>query len=124
MARVRSKDTRPELLVRRRLHEAGFRFRLHVADLPGRPDVVLPRYRTAIFVHGCFWHGHDCKAARRPTSNVPFWNEKIDSNMARDIRRQAQLRELGWAIAVLWTCSLEQNLDSLLIRLRVTRADL
>jgi DNA mismatch endonuclease (patch repair protein) len=117
MSRVRSKDTGPELRVRRQLHQAGFRFRLHRSDLPGRPDVVLPRYQIAVFVHGCFWHGHDCKAARRPSSNEAFWNAKIDANMARDALRQEQLREMGWSVVVLWTCSLEEELGALMDRL-------
>lgn len=124
MARVRSKNTRPELLVRRRLHEEGYRFRLHRADLPGRPDFVLPRYKTAVFVNGCFWHGHDCKAARRPTTNVAFWNEKIEANIARDESRQAELAALGWSVALIWTCSLEPGIASLLDRLRTARPNL
>jgi DNA mismatch endonuclease, patch repair protein len=84
MAAVRSKDTQPELLVRRSLHAAGFRFRLHVRDLPGNPDVVLPRLRYALFVHGCFWHGHYCKRGNLPTTNVAFWSKKIETNLQRD----------------------------------------
>ena len=120
MAKIRSKNTRPELAVRSCLHAAGFRFRLHRADLPGRPDIVLPRYKAAVFVNGCFWHGHDCLAARRPASNVVFWDAKIDSNMARDKLRQRQLQDLGWSVFVIWTCALQEGVQALIARLRLT----
>jgi DNA mismatch endonuclease (patch repair protein) len=109
MSRVRSSDTGPELRVRRLLHAMGYRFRLHPAKLPGRPDIVLPRFRTAIFVNGCFWHGHrDCGAAKRPQTNVNFWNEKIDGNIARDKRTVRQLRRLGWKVIVVWECDVSR----------------
>jgi DNA mismatch endonuclease, patch repair protein len=109
MSRVRSRDTGPELHVRRLLHAMGYRFRLHPADLPGKPDIVLPRYRTAIFVNGCFWHGHrDCGAAKRPQTNVDFWNEKIDGNIARDKRKVGQLRRSGWKVIVVWECDVSR----------------
>ena len=104
MSRVRSRDTKPELVVRRMLHAMGFRFRLHRKDLPGCPDIVLPRYRTVIFVHGCFWHGHSCAKGRRPTSNEKFWNDKIEKNMIRDSRSLRRLRRTGWKTVVIWEC--------------------
>jgi DNA mismatch endonuclease (patch repair protein) len=110
MARVANRNTKPELLVRRLLHVMGYRFRLHRRDLPGTPDIVLPRYKTAIFVHGCFWHGHrGCVRSKRPTSNQDFWNRKIDSNMQRDQEDRKALRKLGWRVLVLWQCSLKDT---------------
>jgi DNA mismatch endonuclease (patch repair protein) len=105
MSRIRGKNTIPEMLVRRFLHAAGFRYRLHVKDLPGRPDIVLPKYRTVIFVHGCFWHRHPgCRDAVMPTSNTAFWNEKLRGNTARDSRNIAALEAKGWRCAVIWEC--------------------
>jgi DNA mismatch endonuclease (patch repair protein) len=105
MQQVRSKDTRPERIVRSALHHLGYRFRLHRKDLPGKPDIVLPRHRRIILVHGCFWHGHPgCKAAARPTTNVAFWTKKLDSNLRRDREHFARLREMGWAVLVIWEC--------------------
>ncbi len=90
------------------MHCLGFRFRLHRRDLPGRPDIVLPKYRSVIFVHGCFWHGHkNCRRAVRPTSNVSFWNDKLDKNKARDKRTKALLRSLGWKVLVVWECQVQ-----------------
>ena len=107
MAGIRGKDTRPELLIRSALHRAGFRFRLHQASLPGKPDLVLPRYRAAIFVHGCFWHGHDCHLFRWPTTRETFWREKIGKNIARDSQKIADLTEAGWRVAVIRECALK-----------------
>lgn len=113
MARVRSKNTRPELIVRSVLHRLGYRFRLQRSDLPGSPDVVLPRHRCALFVHGCFWHGHaECAAGRLPKSNIDFWAKKIRSNQDRDDRVAADLRQLGWRTVVVWECEVK-NLDEL-----------
>ena len=107
MAQVKGKNTEPELLVRSLVHRLGFRFRLHRKDLPGKPDIVLPRHRKVIFVHGCFWHGHaDCKRSARPTSRTEYWNAKIDRNMARDAAATAQLAALGWTALMLWECEL------------------
>ena len=117
MSAVRGKDTRPERAVRSVLFAAGYRYRLHRRDLPGAPDIVLPRLRTAVFVHGCFWHGHECPRGRRPTSNIEFWNRKLDSNIARDRQNQATLRAAGWNVEVIWQCSLEAGCDRLLARL-------
>lgn len=104
MKRVRSKDTEPELRVRQALHRQGFRFRLHRKDLPGSPDIVLPRYKTAIFVHGCFWHGHTCSKGKPPESNKDFWNDKISKNKQRDHRNSLELAKIGWNVIILWEC--------------------
>lgn len=107
MARITAKHTAPEMLVRRLLHRMGFRFRLHRADLPGKPDVVLPKLKTAIFIHGCFWHGHDCKkgsAKRKPKSNTSYWNRKLQRNVERDAIHAERLRELDWKRVVIWAC--------------------
>ncbi len=107
MSRIRRKDTRPELRVRSLLHRLGFRFRLHRRDLPGRPDIVLPRYRTVVFVHGCFWHRHpDCRYAYTPRSRVSFWTAKFAENVARDRRNQEALIEAGWRVLIVWECEL------------------
>ena len=105
MSRVKGKDTAPELIVRKLVHHMGFRFRLHRKDLPGKPDIVLPRHKKVIFVHGCFWHGHKgCKRSKRPDSNVEFWNKKIDANIERDKRNQKELGKLGWKSIIIWEC--------------------
>src|SRR5271165_5724537 len=106
MSRVRGKDTKPELLLRRGLHALGFRFRLHRKDLPGRPDLVFPARRAAIFVHGCFWHGHDCPMCRIPTTRTGFWQTKIHGNRDRDRRAVAALTAKGWRVLVVWECAL------------------
>ena len=116
MSRVRNKDTRPELEVRSLLHRAGYRFRLHASEFPGSPDLVLPRYQTVLFVHGCFWHGHDCPRGGRPTSNTEFWNAKLDGNQKRDREVRQVLEEDGWAVVTVWECELRDP-DSLLTRL-------
>ena len=109
MQRIGTKDTRPERVVRSALHHLGFRFRLHRQDLPGKPDIVLPRYHKIILVHGCFWHGHPgCRAASRPTTNVKFWNEKLDSNIRRDHDQIAGLEQRGWSVLVIWECETEK----------------
>lgn len=107
MARIPSRNTRPELLLRSSLHALGFRFRLHRADLPGRPDLVLPRYRVAIFVHGCFWHGHSCKDGHRPASNQEYWIPKLERNKCRDKKNIRELKRTGWKPIVVWTCALK-----------------
>ena len=110
MSRIRSKNTSPEVALRRELHAMGFRFRLHRKDLPGKPDIVLPRYRTAVFVHGCFWHRHDgCKVATTPKSNTGFWQEKFDRNVARDARSEDLLKDQGWKVIVVWECELSSR---------------
>jgi DNA mismatch endonuclease (patch repair protein) len=105
MKRIGRANTAPELAVRRHLHARGFRYRLHVPDLPGTPDIVLPRYRTVVFVHGCFWHGHDCPhGAAIPRSNPAYWSEKIARNRRRDERKESAIGELGWHVEVVWEC--------------------
>ncbi|RJS45818.1 very short patch repair endonuclease [Nocardioides cavernaquae] len=110
MAGIRSSETKPELTVRRALHAAGFRFRLHVRSLPGSPDVVLPRYHAVVFVHGCFWHGHeDCKYFRIPTTRTEFWMNKFDTNRRRDAAAKQSCLDLGWRVAVVWECSIRSG---------------
>jgi len=105
MSRVKCKDTKPEKLVRSMLHRMGYRFRLHVKDLPGKPDIVLPRFRKIILVHGCFWHGHGrCRKGQRPESNKQFWNKKIEKNKHRDRLTRSRLKRLGWKVLIIWEC--------------------
>lgn len=107
MSRIRGKNTKPEMFVRRLVHGMGYRFRLHRKDLPGKPDLVFPRLKKVIFMHGCFWHYHDdpdCKSARIPKSNQAFWKPKLEGNRARDKINEAKLRELGWEVMVIWEC--------------------
>lgn len=106
MSSIRSKNTLPELQVRSLLHRAGFRFRLHRSDLPGKPDLVLPKHSAVIFVHGCFWHGHRCSIFKWPKSNVEFWREKITGNKKRDKRHAALLMDMGWRVLTIWECAL------------------
>ena len=108
MSHIRNKDTKPEVLVRQFLFANGFRFRLHRKDLPGKPDIVLPKYKTVIFINGCFWHGHpDCKYATIPTTNSEFWFAKISGNMERDKITFITLEEMGWKVIVIWQCQLK-----------------
>lgn len=110
MSRIRGRDTIPELIVRRMAHRLGFRFRLHRKDLPGRPDIVFPRFRAAVFVHGCFWHRHDgCRYAYTPKSRVEFWMEKFKKNIAHDRRSEKALRNLGWRVLVIWECETQNE---------------
>lgn len=105
MSGIRGKDTQPEIRVRKALHSAGYRFRLHRGDLPGRPDIVLPARRIAVFVHGCFWHGHEgCRLAKIPATRSGFWQEKFDANRKRDSAAQVALVSLGWRVLVVWEC--------------------
>lgn len=105
MSRVKGLDTKPELLVRSIVHRMGLRFRVHRRDLPGNPDIVLPRHGKIIFVHGCFWHGHTrCARSKRPMTHVCFWNKKLDANIERDERFRKELRRMGWKVLVVWQC--------------------
>ena len=105
MAGIRSGNTRPEMVVRRHLHSAGFRYRLQYAKLPGRPDIVLPKHKAVVFVHGCFWHAHQpCPYFRLPESRVEFWTAKLNGNKARDDRIVAELLDAGWRVAIIWEC--------------------
>jgi DNA mismatch endonuclease (patch repair protein) len=125
MARIRSRDTAPEHLVRRGLHGAGFRYRLHATNLPGRPDLVLSQYRAVIFVHGCFWHRHrGCALAYSPKTRPEFWRQKLEANAERDRRQTLALKEAGWRVIVVWECGLRRTdrrmatLGSLILALR------
>lgn len=110
MSRVKSRNTSAEKQVRSLIHRMGFRFRLHVGDLPGEPDIVLPGRGKVVFVHGCFWHQHrGCRRSQRPSTNTEFWNAKLDGNTVRDARVQRQLRRLGWSVMVVWECELKDR---------------
>lgn len=114
MRGIGPRDTGPELVVRRYLHAAGLRFKLHVLDLAGTPDIVLPKYRTVVFVHGCFWHRHrGCRFATNPATNSAFWSAKFSANVSRDTRNARMLRQLGWQVLVIWECQtrFEEALD-------------
>lgn len=118
MRRVKSKDTSPEMIVRRAAHGLGYRFRLHRKDLPGKPDLVFAGRRKVIFVHGCFWHQHPvCPAAKRPASNTEYWNAKLDRNVARDKDHVAKLKKAGWGVLIIWEC---ETKDSAALEQRLT----
>jgi DNA mismatch endonuclease (patch repair protein) len=113
MASIRSKDTVPELALRRGLHRLGMRFTLDNLGLPGKPDLVFPRYKAVVFVHGCFWHRHEgCNIATTPKSNTPFWQSKFDRNVARDRKVASELTESGWRVFVAWECELQSKCPS------------
>lgn len=115
MSKIKGQDTEPEMLVSSLVHRMGYRFRLHLRDLPGCPDIVLQKHKKLIFVHGCFWHGHkNCKRAARPSTNTKFWNDKLSKNMARDKRNLTALRQLGWRCLIVWGCQCKS--PSLLLR--------
>ena len=119
MSHIRSKNTKPEMVVRRHLHALGFRYRLHSPKLPGHPDIVLPKWHTVIFVNGCFWHRHQgCKAASTPKSNVEFWQAKFTRNVERDRHEHALLKKAGWRVIVLWECQVKNGLSRLAQRIR------
>lgn len=112
MSSIRGKDTRPERTLRTLLFAEGFRYRLHVRSLPGSPDLVLPKYKAVIFVHGCFWHRHEnCRYATTPKANGEFWSRKFEGNVARDARHIEQLRKLGWRVAIVWECALKHSAE-------------
>jgi DNA mismatch endonuclease, patch repair protein len=118
MARIRAKDTRPELVVRQTLHALGYRFRLHVRHLQGTPDLAFPARHKALFVHGCFWHAHDCQhGLRRPSTNTDFWSEKARANRERDARKEQQLRDAGWDVATVWECETKSREQPWLARI-------
>lgn len=112
MSGIRGKNTKPELVLRKALHAAGFRYRLHAKDLPGKPDLVFPKYKAVIFVHGCFWHGHDCRYFKVPQTRTEFWLQKIGQNKLRDERQLAELVKQGWRILVVWECATRCNRSS------------
>lgn len=106
MSRIRGKNTKPEMFIRSGIHRLGYRFRLHCRKLPGRPDIVLPKYRAIILVNGCFWHGHDCPLFRLPGTRTEFWRKKIDNTRKRDRKNTAEYRRMGWRVLVIWECSI------------------
>lgn len=110
MSRIRSRNTKPELAIRSILHQNGYRFRLHSMDLPGKPDIVLPRYRAVVFVHGCFWHRHECHLFRWPRTRAAFWKKKINKNFENDCKSTQELLSAGWRVCTIWECSLKGRL--------------
>ena len=111
MSKISSKETKPEILVRKYLFAQGFRYRKNVKGLPGKPDIVLPKYKTAIFINGCFWHGHSCRKGNLPTTNIEFWTEKITTNIKRDSKNILELESMGWKVLVIWQCEINNNSD-------------
>lgn len=109
MSRVKQKHTAPEMIVRRYLYSKGIRYRIHLRSLPGSPDIAIPKQKLVIFIHGCFWHGHQhCKKSYWPKNNLEFWNKKIDNNRAKDIRNINDLKALGWSVIIVWECDLKK----------------
>lgn len=110
MSKIRSRNTKPEILLRKALFALGYRYTIHNKTLPGKPDIVLPKYKTVIFIHGCFWHYHaDCREGRIPNTNSIFWKEKLLKNIARDHKNQESLKQLGWNVFICWECEIEKN---------------
>lgn len=107
MAAIRSKNTKPEIIIRKALHALGFRYRLHSKNIPGKPDIVLTKYNAVIFIHGCFWHGHDCYLFKLPKTRTEFWKEKIEWNKTHDKKVMKELEQLGWRVAIVWECALK-----------------
>ncbi|KZY29343.1 very short patch repair endonuclease [Alcanivorax sp. HI0083] len=107
MAGIKGKDTKPEILIRSELHRRGFRFRKNVKDLPGKPDIVLPKYKAVIMVNGCFWHGHECHLFKWPSTRPEFWREKIEANKSRDVRNLNAISRMGWRVCIVWECSIK-----------------
>lgn len=107
MAAIKGRDTKPELKIRKALHALGFRYRMHAKELPGKPDLVLPKYKAVVFINGCFWHQHDCAMFKWPLTRVDFWREKIDRNVSNDVRNLEALKSAGWRVATLWECSIK-----------------
>ena len=117
MSAIKSKNTKPEIILRKLLHSMGYRFRLHKKDLPGSPDIVLPKYKTVIFVHGCFWHRHqNCKYASNPKTRREFWEKKFKENIERDKKAQEKLKNLGWKTKIIWECEIKKQ-DKLIKKL-------
>ncbi|HET54679.1 MAG TPA: DNA mismatch endonuclease Vsr [Ignavibacteria bacterium] len=109
MSHVSGSNTKPELIVRSTLHKMGYRFSLYRNDLPGKPDIILPKYKKIIFIHGCFWHGHkNCPRAKRPSTNSKFWEKKLDENITRDEQILKKLEKLGWGVLIIWTCEIKR----------------
>lgn len=116
MRSIKQRNTKPEMIVRRLLHARGWRYRLNRKSLPGSPDIVFPSRRKAIFVHGCFWHGHSCKKGKLPSSNLEYWSAKIDQNRKRDARVETELLDEGWQSLVVWQCDLD-NCDAIVLKI-------
>lgn len=108
MSKISGKNTKPEILVRKFLFSKGFRYRINVKTLPGKPDIVLPKYKTVIFINGCFWHGHNCKKGKLPSSNIDFWKGKISNNKSRDDKNSDLLIKLGWKVIIIWQCEVSK----------------
>lgn len=121
MSKISSKDTKPEILVRKFLFSKGFRYRINVKTLPGKPDIVLPKYKTIIFVNGCFWHGHNCKKGKLPSSNTDFWKEKISNNKSRDAKNSDLLVKLGWKVIIIWQCEISKIDNRTKIQIKIQR---
>lgn len=119
MSKIRSKNTKPEKILRSALHQLGYRFRIHKKDLPGKPDIVFTKYNTVIFVHGCFWHYHeDCREGRIPDTNSEFWKKKLLKNIEKDKKQQEQCKKLGWKVLVVWECEVEKHLSDTIIKVK------
>lgn len=116
MSKIGGKNTKPEILVRKFLFSKGLRYRINVKTLPGKPDIVLPKYKTVIFINGCFWHGHNCKKGKLPSSNIDFWRKKISNNKSRDDKNSDLLIKLGWKVIIIWQCEIS-NVNNREIRL-------
>lgn len=118
MSKIRGKNTKPEMLLRSSLFKAGYRYRIHKKDLPGKPDIVLVKYKTVIFVHGCFWHYHkECREGRIPPTNTVFWQTKLQKNVERDQAHRQTLEELGWKVITVWECEIEKKRDEVLAKI-------
>jgi len=118
MSKIKAKNTKPEMILRSQLFRQGFRYRIHLKDLPGRPDIVLPKYKTVIFVHGCFWHYHKgCKEGRIPSSNSSFWKEKLYKNIVNDEKHKIECETLGWKVITIWECEIENSLKETIEKL-------
>lgn len=114
MSHIKSKNTSLEILVRKRLFHDGFRYRINVSDLPEKPDIVLPKYHTVIFVNGCFWHRHNCKLATMPKTHTDFWKRKFEQNVKNDLANHKKLRNLGWHVIILWECEIKEDFEQLI----------
>lgn len=124
MSRIRSKNTKPEIILRSALHQLGYRFRIHRKDLPGKPDLVLPKYNTAIFVHGCFWHYHkECREGRIPNSHSGYWKEKLEKNQENDRKNFMFCIDAGWKVIVVWECELEKQFETTIEKIEKTILD-
>ena len=122
MSKISGKETKPEILVRKFLFAKGYRYRKNDEKLPGKPDIVLPKYKTVIFVHGCYWHGHKgCRYSKLPETNTEFWKHKIEANVTRDQRNQNELKKLGWSVILIWQCQLSNNSKRRNVLEKVTR---